>query len=173
MFKHLFLILTLLLIFTGCSEKEIELGDYAKVAKEIKLSEDAKIAKNHLKEKGYEVISYEGNGKQEFSKADLLTFPVQQLWSVQYIEPDEYLNQEIETAKFTIKNHSLDELFKMGKTHVTVWLIESEVIGGWSYPISKDNDVMGPPFSLDGKTAEEIKGDYQNWLEEWTNKYGN
>jgi hypothetical protein len=58
-------------------------------------------------------------------------------------------------------------------THVTVWLIESEVIGGWSYPISKHNDVDGAPFSLDGKTAEEIKGDYPNWLEEWTNKYGN
>jgi hypothetical protein len=172
--KYLFLIFTLSLIFTGCSEKEIELSENAIVAKDIELSDDAIIAKNHLEQqKGYEVISYEGDSKQEFTRTDLRTMPDRQLWSVQNIEPDEYLDKRIDTVKFTIKNHPLDELFNMGKTHVTVWLIDSEVIGGWSYPISKHNDVIGAPFSLDGKTAEEIKGDYSIWLEEWTNKYGN
>jgi hypothetical protein len=55
------------------------------------------------------------------------------------------LNQRIETVNFTIKNHPLDELFNMGKTSVTVWLFENEVIGGWSYPISENDDV-GCPF---------------------------
>ncbi|TFB13595.1 hypothetical protein E3U55_15865 [Filobacillus milosensis] len=60
----------------------------------------------------------------------------------------------------------------MGKTSVTAWVIEKEVIGGWSYPISKNDDVVGAPYSLDGKTAEEVKGNYSTWLEEWKNRYG-
>jgi hypothetical protein len=155
----LFLFTFTFIFLVGCKEKE-------------ELSENATIAKNYLISEGYEVISHQGDGWQEFSKSDLHDLPNQQVWAVQYNEPDEYLNKRIDTVTFTIKNHPLDELFNMGKTTLTVWLYDSEVIGGWSYPISKDNDVVGGPSSLDGKAAEEIQGDYQKWLEEWQDKYG-
>ena len=88
------------------------------------------------------------------------------------IEPDEYLDKRIDTIRFTIKNHPFDDEFNMGKTTVSVWLFDGEVIGGISAPVSKENDVVGAPASLNGKNTEEIKGDYETWLEEWTNKYG-
>ncbi|WP_216827339.1 hypothetical protein [Alkalihalobacterium elongatum] len=108
---------------------------------------------------------------KSFSKFDLLKFFNEQVWAVQYNEPDEYFNKRIDTVTFIIKNQPLDEQFDIGKTIVTVWLFEGEVIGGSSYPISKDNDVGGAPPSLDGKTPEEIQGDYQKWLEGWQEKY--
>ena len=157
--SYLLVFLFVIIFLVGCNENE-------------ELSENATIAKNYLISEGYEVISHERDGWQEFSKSDLLDLPNKQVWAVQYKEPDEYLNKRIDTVTFTIKNHSLDEQFNMGKTTVTVWLFDGEVIGGWSYPISKDNDVVGAPSSLDGKTAEEIQGDYPKWLEEWQDKYG-
>ena len=69
--KYLLLFLTLILIVTGCREKEIP------------LSENAKIAKEYLEQNGYEVISYQGDNSLEFTKTDLRTYDDQQLWSVQ------------------------------------------------------------------------------------------
>lgn len=96
--------------------------------------------------------------------------PHQELLSVQYMEPDKYLDKRMDTVKFTVENHPLDNVFEMGETSVTVWLVGNEVIGGWSSPISNNNDVVGSPYSLDGKTVEEVKGDSSAWLEEWKNK---
>ena len=158
--KYIFQILTLILIVTSCSEKEIQ------------LSENAKIAKNYLEHSNYEVISYQGDSSLEFSRADLRIIHNQEIWSIQHIEPDEYLNKRIDTIKFTIKNHPLDDDFNAGETTVSIWLLDRKVIGGWSYPISKNDDIVGSLYSLSGETSEEIRGDDVTWLEEWTNKYG-
>ncbi len=158
--KYIVLIFTFIIIVTGCRETEIQ------------LSENAKIAKDYLEQNEYEVISYQGESNLEITKTELRTMPIQQLWSVQRIEPDEYLNKKIDAILFTIKNHPLDDVFNRGETSVTVWLLDGEVIGGLSSPISKSNDIVGAPYSLNGKTSEEIKGDYSTWLKEWTDKYG-
>ncbi|MBC5636264.1 hypothetical protein H8S33_05400 [Ornithinibacillus sp. BX22] len=157
--KYLFLIVTLLLVVSGCTEKE------------IKLSENANIAKSYLEQSGYQVISFEGESSQEFKRKDLFTSPNLEFWSVQYMEPDEYFDKEINTVAFIVENHPLDNIFEMGKTKVTVWIVDNEVIGGWSSPISKNHDEAGSPYALDGKTVEEVKGDHSDWLEEWKNKY--
>ncbi|WP_148362757.1 hypothetical protein [Bacillus sp. B-jedd] len=143
----------------GCSEKE-------------ELSENAKIAKNFLTNRGYEVIEHEKDGSHNFSKSDMKSIFVRQVWAVQDKGPDEYGNQRIDTVSFFIKNHPLDNEYDMGRTYATVWLIDGKVFGGWSYPISKNNDISGAPYSLNGKTADEIKTDYQKWVEDWQDKYG-
>ncbi|MCM3713968.1 hypothetical protein M3202_07705 [Alkalihalobacillus oceani] len=149
----------IMLVFVGCT------GDES-------ISNHVVMAQDFLRHEGYEVVSYEGEGRRTFAKSDLLELSNEQVWAVQYTEPDEYLNKQIETVSFTVKNHPLDEQFNMGKTSVTVWLQNGEVIGGWSFPVSKKNDVAGAPSSLDGKTAEEVQGDYSKWQEQWREKYG-
>ncbi|MDE5416170.1 hypothetical protein [Alkalihalobacterium chitinilyticum] len=155
--RYFVLFLVILFVMVGCNEQR---------------SENATIAKYYLIDHGYEVITHKGDSWQEFSRSDLLTLPNEQVWAVQDIEPNEFLNNRIDTVSFTIKNHPLDQQFNQGKTTVTVWLVNGEVIGGWSFPISKKNDVVGAPYSLDGRTAEEIHGDYEMWLVDWQERYG-
>jgi hypothetical protein len=151
----LILLLGLIFIITGCNNQS---------------SETEEIAKIYLEKKGYEVISYEGESSIVFSKSQLLELPGEQIWGVQYVEPDNYLNKEIETASFMVKNHPLDNMYDMGKTNLTVYIFNQEVIGGWSLPHSKER-LVGGFYSLDGKTIEEIHGDWQKWRENWEDKY--
>lgn len=155
--KYVVLLFTILFL-AACNENE-------------SLSENATIAQNYLLSEGFEVVSHDGDDWQEFSEAELLEPPNEQLWAVQAIKPDDYVNKRIDTVSFTVKNHPLDEQFNMGKTSVTVWLLNGEVIGGWSFPVSNTNDLIGAPSSLDGKTAEEVQGDYPNWQAQWREKY--
>lgn len=155
--KILVLFLGLTFIITGCSTQ---------------LSENGEIAKTYLKELGYQVVSYEDENSIVFTKPQLLELPGEQIWGVQYTEPDEYLNKEIDTVSFMVKNHPLDDMYDMGKTNVTVYLFNQEVIGGWSFPHSKEG-LVGGVYSVDGKTLEEIHGDWQKWREEWEIKYKN
>lgn len=157
MWKCVLLLFVSLFVITSCSQHE--------------LSEHGEIAKQYLEESGYEVITHRTDSSKEFSQVDLFSQPTQQIWSVQYTEPDDYLDKKIDTVAFTIKNHPLDHIFNMGKTDVTVYMYNNEVIGGWSFPISEADDVVGPPSSLHGKTAEEIQGSYSRWLRDWEAKY--
>ncbi|WP_052342681.1 hypothetical protein, partial [Bacillus sp. EB01] len=144
----------------GCTEKE-------------ELSENAKIAKNYLTDSGYEVIEHDKDGEHTFSTSDMKSIFVQQVWAVQDKDPDDYINKRIDTVSFFIKNHHLDNEYDMGKTYATVWLRDGNVIGGWSFPTSKTNDLNGAPYTLNGKTAEEIRpGNHLKWVEDWHKKYG-
>ncbi len=159
--KYIIAFLLLAIALVGCSQTE---------KKEKTLSENGQAAKVFLEEMGYEVEEVDKEGTQELSKKDLLTKDAQQVWAVQYKEPDEFLGKKIDTVGFTVKNHPLDDRYREGKTKVTVFLVDGEVIGGWSYPIAS-TPLASPPYSLDGKTAEEVKGDYFKWLDEIEGKY--
>ncbi|MRX72127.1 hypothetical protein GJU40_08125 [Bacillus lacus] len=150
-------ILLIAFILTGCSNQPT-------------LTENGEIADSYLQKLGYEVVSYEGESMIIFTKPRLTDMPDEQIWGVQYTEPDEYLDKEILLEKFLIKNHPLDDQFDMGKTNATVMTLNGEVIGGWSFPHSKE-PLVGAPYSIDGKTIEEIHGDWQKWNNEWKSKY--
>lgn len=76
---------------------------------------------------------------------------------------------EISVYSFTVTNHPLGT-FDDSKSKVSILLCEGKVIGGTSFP----NTAMdGAPYSLDGKTLEEVTGkSFQKWSEEWEKKYG-
>ncbi len=142
------LFILLVILMTACMNQEEE---------NIPLSENGKIAQRYLEEKGYKVVSHEGERTKIFTKADLTESPDKELWEVQYIAPDKYVGKEILMVKFFIKNHPLDHEYDGGKTSVTLMMLNKEVIGGESFPYSKANDLIGVPYSLDGKTAEEVQ----------------
>ena len=156
------LMLIMLIVTIGCSEQNIEVGD---------LSINGEIAKNYIESKGYEVVAFEKEEQVIFAKEDMSILPHQQFWSVQTIEPDDYLNKELTTIDFLVRNHPLSNQYESDKARISIILNDNEVIGGTSYPYSKE-PLVGVGYSLDGKTAEEVKGDYSEWLIDWKAKYG-
>nr|WP_146139669.1 hypothetical protein [Lysinibacillus timonensis] len=157
--KKLMILCTFLLIITGCNMQE-------------ELSENAKIASIFLENKGYEIISYERETKYHFSSTELdnKDFDLKAL-AVQSGELEQYLDKEIQFVTFTVKNHPLDVISNENQTILTVWLIEKNIVGGTSMPYSSKNDLVGGPYSLDGKTVEEMVGEYNQWYEEIQSKF--
>jgi hypothetical protein len=94
------------------------------------------------------------------------------MWSVQKVEPDKYFGKEITIYGFTVKNHPLEKNCKEAHgANVYIMFLEGKIIGGFSYP---NADVDGAYSSIDGKTLEEVTGlSFQQWSENWKNKYGN
>ena len=162
-----FIIFSFILLLTACNSQSNQI-----LLKDDELNEQTLLAKKHLENIGCDVLSFDQEGWEEFQESRLTNKPNQDFWSVQKVEPNNYLNKKIDTYNFTIKNHRFDNMFAMGKTKVSVYMLNGEIFGGWSYPISEDNDVMGSVFSLEGLTAEEVQKDYQKWLLQWDAKYG-
>lgn len=82
---------------------------------------------------------------------------------MQYVKRDKYIDKTIDEVSFLVQNHPLDQYFKTqssftGRTHVTVYLLDGTVFGGFSFPESIEA-LYGAPYSLDGKSAEEIKAE--------------
>lgn len=127
------------------------------------LSEQGEIAKSHLEGLGYSIVSFEEEGEIEFKRNFVNVMPNDQLLSVQYGELDDYLDEVMATVHFLVSGHPLDDQYKKGKSHATVFLIENKVVGGWSFPYS-DEALAGAPYSLDGKTREEVHGSNEKWL---------
>ncbi|MFT4414344.1 hypothetical protein ACLM5H_10845 [Fredinandcohnia humi] len=141
------------------------------------LDDNGKIAKSHLEEKGYDVLSYQGKSTLSFSTSDLSVHHHMQLWSVQSIQPDHIIDKKIEVETFYVKDHPLENEYKsenyfLGKVGVNVWVYDGKSIGGISYPVIKKNTgLAGAPYSLDGRTTDEVQGDYDTWSREWLEKY--
>lgn len=142
--KKGFLITIFLVLMAGC------------VREEENISAKGELAKSHLEELGYEILSFESEDVLRFSKAQLEVLPYSAMWDVQRVSPDKYIDKDIDTVDFIVRNHPLDDLFDMGKTRVTVFIYNDEVFGGLSSPTSKNNDIVGSWYSLDGKNPEEL-----------------
>jgi hypothetical protein len=138
----------LIVIISGCAQQET-------------LSNNGDIAQTYLEDQGYEIVSYDGDGSYQFSEKDLRDLPDQAIWDVQYADPEDFVEKRLYKANFTVKNHPLDQKLYgtdphyLDQTHVTVFIFDGEVIGGTSYPASKE-PLSGCCYSLDGKTFEEI-----------------
>ncbi|WP_078552883.1 hypothetical protein [Bacillus alkalicellulosilyticus] len=133
------IMISFLFLLIACSEQEL-------------LSDNGEIAKNHLIDLGYEILSIGQISQYQFNGSVL----DEQIWGVQAVEREHFLNKKIDTISFEVKNHPLDDMFGTGKTMVTVFLDGESVIGGWSFPIAEE-ELFGAPYSLDGKTAEELQ----------------
>ncbi|MBB3114010.1 hypothetical protein FHS18_006126 [Paenibacillus phyllosphaerae] len=119
-------------------------------------------------------LAHGGGGKSKL-KGSTETLPYHLTWGVQSVEPDMYFGKDIKVYRFTVKNHPLEKRYKV-ETNVSIMICEGQVIGGTSFPVQgKDEDViMGAPYSLDGKTLEEVtQMSFKEWSENWTVKYGN
>ncbi len=129
-----------------------------------------------MKDQGYSIKSYEGKYSYSFERQQLVEMPHSSIWAVQSVEPDAYIGKEITQERFIVKHHPLSKIYGPQKSFsynvsVSVFMFNGEIIGGISFPVG--NGIAGSPYSLDGKTAEEvINGDYAEWNKQWYEKYG-
>ncbi len=143
----------------------------------IEMSENGVVAKSFLEAKGYEILSYEGSGESyELTNEKLVEMPYMQQWWMQPQGPVDYIGNIIETEFFTVKNHPLDDLEgleSLGETSVSVIIIDEIAVGGTSWPVTTEPQ-FGGPYSLHGKTLEELYGvDYATWHDAWIEKFSN
>lgn len=129
---------------------------------EAKLSKEAKVAKTLLQDKDYKVVAY----SKETSSTYVLTeeklndeqdYYENHKWKLQGVSADQYIGNTIFNERFIVKNHPLDSYpGGEGKTYIDVIVVDGKAIGGISAPYTKDA-LVGMPYSLEGKTLEEIK----------------
>lgn len=139
---------------------------------------DESIAEHYIEQNDYQVTSRKGEIDQYILDKSKLygspeSTPYLQSWGVQAVDPEKYFGKVISVYLFTVKNHPLEEKYKR-ETDVSVMICEGKVIGGTSFPVQEKELLMGAPYSLDGKTLEEVtRMTYQEWLENWKIKYSN
>ncbi|MFD1904916.1 hypothetical protein ACFSQ7_14120 [Paenibacillus rhizoplanae] len=101
---------------------------------------DEQIAADYLQALGYTIIVHEGEAAKYTLEQERLETPdYMQLWAVQEEEPDAYFGKEIVSYQFTVRDHPLEQLYSPDDytISVIVMLVDSEVIGGISGPVSK------------------------------------
>lgn len=169
----------ILALVSGCSDSGVNQQVQPQESKVV-YEADEKTAEDYVKSQSYKITSQKGEvHKYILEKSKLygatLTIPYAQTWSVQKVEPDAYFGKEITVYAFTVKNHPLEKTYKESSgANVAIMLSEGKVIGGYSFPVFPKPGAVGAPYSLDGKTREEVTGlSYQEWGENWKKKYAN
>jgi len=142
------LILFIAILSYGCSNTG-QKNDVSNTPSNVETT--AEMASTYLKEKGYTIISIDGKvGEDYILTKELLTkLPYQQYWEVQTIKASDYLDKNIQTYKFIVKNHPLDNFKDNEKKQTVLWVMvcENKVIGGYSLP---DVDLIGGVYPLNG-----------------------
>ena len=159
--KKIYILITLIFL-VACSNEETTLNN---------LSDNGEIAKEYVESLGYEVVAFEKEDVIRYTEQDMGLPPNKQFWSVQTIEPTNYLGKDLVRINLLVKNHPLANMYESDKTELSVVLWNKEVIGGTSFPHSKE-PLLGGSYSLDGKNGEDVKVDYKHWSENWDKKYG-
>lgn len=167
--KGIWLVLTLAFILVGCGKSQ---------------EEKENMIRNYLENKGYKVISYEGNvGEYTLTKKKLIEEPYMSQWGVQKADPNQYIGKTILVEKCIIQNHLLDHwelrdkegnviAKSQGKTQVLIFFVDDQIIGGVSYPVTEEVVLGQQPLSLDGETLEEVNSTtFQEWYDRWMEKY--
>ncbi|KMT22562.1 DUF3139 domain-containing protein [Clostridium cylindrosporum] len=119
------------------------------------------VAGNYIKKHGYtifklfaEVDRYKLDGSMFKNTKDNIKY--KQVWSVQGVKPDHYFGKEVVVMGFKVRNHPLQKRDINAKEGVNLYvmIVDGKAIGGYSLPTL---DTVGGFYSIDGKTAEELK----------------
>ena len=152
--KIMTLMLSIVLLFCGCkntgSNTEIKNTDISKATNGVEVAEE--MCSKYLKDKGYTIISNDGKVGEDYvlTKELLDKLPYNQYWEVQTVKASDYINKTIQTYKFVVKNHPLDNYKDNVKKQTLIWVMvcENKVVGGYSLP---DLAVTGGVYPIDGK----------------------
>ena len=114
-------------------------------------------AEAHLESQGYTSISVVEEESLILTKKDLTDPAYAPIWQVQPLDSAQYIDKELTSMELIVQNHPLERLYDNKKTRIIVYLHQNKVIGGWSFPVTSSEALVGNVYSLDGKTAEEVK----------------
>jgi hypothetical protein len=134
------------------------------------MSADEKTATEFIAAKGYQVATEELEPMSYvLDKDKLKEMPYSMYWSVQEVNPEDYLGKEIVTIGYKVKNHPLEKIYNTS-TLVYVMLSAGKPVGSYSLPNIEGS--AGWVYSLDGKTLEEIsRMTYAEWVDYWNKKW--
>lgn len=141
--------------------------------------DDEILANKYISNKNYNILSYDGEVddytlNKEMLSSETYNLPYIMEWSVQSVDPMDYIGKEIKVYKFTVNNHILDnvELNENKSTFVYVVICADKVIGGYSIPNYSEMVVGDGVYSIDGKTLEEVTGmSFPDWSYNWEKKF--
>ncbi|GKS12901.1 hypothetical protein YDYSY3_39010 [Paenibacillus chitinolyticus] len=132
----------------------------------------------YLLEKDLTVVKNMGEEKQYILTRDKLThLPYMALWGVQNKDVTPYINKEITSKSYIVKNKSLAsklDLRKNDKLKATLLIVDQQIVGGYLLITNTDPAEIpaGLGFSLTGGDIEELsKKDFQTWQQDWISKY--
>lgn len=114
-------------------------------------------AEAHLENQGYTSISVIEEKSLLLTKQDLKDPSYAPIWQVQPLDSNQYIDKELTSVELIVQNHPLERLYNSKKTRTIVYLHQNKVVGGWSFPVTSSEALVGNVYSLDGKTAEEVK----------------
>ncbi|KKO52586.1 hypothetical protein [Paenibacillus sp. DMB20] len=140
----------------------------------LPMSKEEKAAAAYVESFGYTIHKRSGKIhtyilEKSFFRSGSGQTPYIQTWSVQSRDPADFFGKEISGYRFTVSGHLLDKMYDT-HTQIYVMMADGRVIGGTSFP-DKD-DLAGAPYSIDGKTLEEVTGiSYGEWRKRWEEKY--
>ena len=131
----LILALTIALVLAvGCSSRRVELD-----------SPSAGLARDFLSNKGYEIVSYEGNRQYALTKDGIRSKGFHYAWMFQSADLLQYSGKTMKVEEFCVSGHPLDTFARadsraVGETRVCVFIVSDEVIGGYSMPLLAPRD---------------------------------
>lgn len=159
----IFVLLLPLLVLLGLSNMLIDKSN----------DPNKELSKQYLGSKGYKIISYEGSNSYILKREMLTVNPYMMDWSVQNVDPQDYIGKTIHVEKFIVNNHPLERISYEGKTVVSVLISENKVFGGTAFPVTKE-PLRGWVYSVDGKTLEEVQNvkSFEEWEDRWMKKFG-
>ncbi|MBU9674324.1 hypothetical protein KQ939_15165 [Planococcus sp. CP5-4] len=114
-------------------------------------------AEAYLERQGYTPISMVEEDSLFFTKQDLTDPAYAPIWQVQPFDSTQYIDKELASVELIVQNHPLELLYNSKQTRTIVYLHQNKVIGGWSFPVSSSEALVGNVYSLDGKTVEEVE----------------
>lgn len=119
-------------------------------------------AEAYLESLGYTSISVVEEESLILTKQDLTDPAYAPIWQVQPLDSAQYINKELTSVELNVQNHPLERLYNNKKTTTIVYLHQNKVIGGWSFPVTSSKALVGNVYSLEGRTAEEVKQEKNN-----------
>lgn len=124
------------LLVSGCSSEA-----------ESELQGDERIAAAALEAKGYKIVTALGESDAYVLHEEKLTEHLyMNIWSVQEVEPEQYIGKLVTNYGFIVSGHPLEHTYASAdqssayEYHTKVMLSEGKVFGGYSYPVRKDGD---------------------------------
>ncbi|MDN5709872.1 MAG: hypothetical protein L0G95_10565 [Planococcus sp. (in: firmicutes)] len=114
-------------------------------------------AEAYVERQGYTLISVEEEQSLLLAKQDLTDPAYTSILQVQPLESAQYIDKELTSVELIVQNHPLERLYDSKNTRTIVYFHQNKVVGGWSFPVSSSEALVGNVYSLDGKTAEEVK----------------
>ncbi|KZE52304.1 hypothetical protein AV540_10575 [Brevibacillus parabrevis] len=139
----------------------------------VQQTEAERLSAEYAASLGYTFVSYEGTFSYTLEKKMLTELPDMAVWSVMQVDPLLYIGKQIDVHKIMVTGHPLDDYPEsLGKTSLALYFCQGRFVGGTSFPATSEA-LFGSPYSLDGKTLEELSGeDFQTWRTNWEQRYG-